>query len=76
MDSFRRLICCLVGGTVYIANSAILPTWSHALVGVFSGLIFIVAYWLIGKKLNMWIRFSISVAVAILAAAIVRLICV
>lgn len=73
MKNWNPIICSVLGALTYIVNSALLPTWSHALVGVFTGLIFIVVYWLISNKSKMWIRVSISVAVAIAAAAIVRI---
>lgn len=76
MKNWNPIIYSLLGGIIYIANSAIFPTWSHTLVGIFSALIFIAAYWLLGDKLKTWIRVSITAAVAVIAAAIVRLICV
>lgn len=73
MINWNGIICAILGALLYYINSEILSTWSHALVGLFSGLIFIVVYWLLGNKTKMWIRVAISVAVAIAAAAIVRL---
>lgn len=74
MKNWSPLIYCILGALAYIVNSDILPTWSHALVGVFSGLIFGLVYWLIGDKPKAWIRVSLSVVVAILAAIIVRIV--
>lgn len=73
MKNWNPVIFSVLGALAYIVNSALLPTWSHALVGVFTGLLFIAAYWLISNKSRMWVRVSISVAVAIAAAAIVRI---
>ena len=73
MKDWNPVICSVLGALAYIANSALLPSWSHTLVGVFTGLVFIAVYWLISNKSKMWIRVSISVAVAIAAAAIVRI---
>ena len=75
MKNWNPVVCSVLGALAYIANSALLPTWSHTLVGVFTGLIIFVACWLIGNKLKMWVRISISVAIAIAAAAIIRLVC-
>ncbi len=69
MKNWNPVICSVLGALAYIANSALLPT----LVGVFTGLIFIVVYWLISNKSKMWVRVSLSVAVAIAAAAIIRI---
>lgn len=76
MENWNSIICSVLGVSMYFVNSALLPTWSHALVGIFSGVICITAYWLIGDKLKMWIRIIVSVVVAIVAAAIVRIFCV
>lgn len=73
MKNWNPIICSVLGALTYIINSALLSTWSHALVGVFTGLIFIVVYWLISNKSKMWVRVSLSVAVAIAAAAIIRI---
>ena len=72
MKNWNPIICSALGALAYIVNSALLPTWSHTLVGVFTGLIFIAVYWLISNKSKTWVRVSISVAVAIAAAAITR----
>lgn len=73
MNNWNGIICALLGALVYMANSEILPTWSHTLVGIFSALILIAAYWLAGNRLKMWIRASIAAVVTILAAVIARL---
>ncbi len=72
MKNWNPIICSALGALTYIVNSALLPTWSHTLVGVFTGLILIAVYWLISNKSKTWVRVSISVAVAIAAAAITR----
>lgn len=74
MKNWSPLIYSILGALTYIVNSAILQTWSHTQVGVFSGLIVGVAYWLIGEKTKAWIRVCLSVVVAILAATIVGIV--
>ncbi|GEM_PF-1844439 len=76
MKNWNSIIFSVSIGVAYIVNSALLPTWSHTLVGVFTGLILGAGYWLTGNKLKMWIRILISVSVAIAAAAIVRIFCI
>lgn len=73
MENWNSIICSLVGALAYMANSLLLPNWSHALVGIFTGLIFIAVYWLIGNQSKIWFRVSISVAVAIAVATLVRI---
>lgn len=73
MENWSPLLYSALGALTYIANSELLPTWSHTLVGVFSGLTFGIAYWLIGNNLKMLSRVLISVAVTIAAAMIVRI---
>lgn len=62
----------LLGGLLYISVSAILPDWSHTLVGIFAGVVWYVVYLPLPKKLDMRIRVLISVAVVLLIAAIIR----
>lgn len=76
MKDWNPVISVVLGALGYTVNSALLPDWSHTLVGVFTGLIFFAAYWLIPDKLKMWIRVSISMAITIGAAAIVRFLCI
>ena len=76
MKNWKSIIFSVSIVVVYIVNSALLPTWSHTLVGVSICLILGAGYWLTGNKLKMWIRILISVAVAIAAAAIVRIFCI
>lgn len=71
MKNWNPIICSVLGALAYIANSALLPGWSHFLVGVFTGLVFVAAYWLVSSKLRVWIRVSIATAIAIGAGAIV-----
>ncbi len=71
MKNWNPIICSVLGALAYIANSALLPDWSHFLVGVFTGLVFVAAYWLVSSKLRVWIRVSIATAIAIGAGAIV-----
>lgn len=76
MKNWDPMLCSALGALAYAANSELLPTWSHTLVGAFTGFIFIAVYWLISNKLKIWVRVSISVVVAVAAAAIVRIIAV
>lgn len=73
MKNWNPMICSVLGALAYVANTALLPTWSHTLVGAFTGFIFIAVYWLISNKLKTGVRVSISVVVAVAAAAIVRI---
>lgn len=75
MTNRNPILCCILGALVCIVNSALLPTWSPTLVGVFSGLIMAAVYWFPGNRMKVWIRVSVSVAVAIAAAAIVGIFC-
>lgn len=72
MENWNSVLCAAAGGLLYIISSELLPEWSHWLVGIYAGVIFIAAYWIVPKKLKMWLRVSIAVAVAIAAAAIAR----
>lgn len=74
MKNLNYITGILLASLAYIANSALLPSWSHTLAGVFTGLIILVTYWIIGNKLKTWVRISISVAIAIATAAIIRII--
>lgn len=73
MKKWNPMLCIVLSGLAYIVNSELLPTWSHTLVGAFTGFIFIAVYWLISNRLKIWVRVSISVVVAIAVAAIVRI---
>ncbi len=74
MKNYNSIIGVLLASLAYIANSVLLPSWSHTLVGIFTGLIILVAYWLIGNKLKTWVRISISIAIAIATAVIIRIV--
>lgn len=69
---WKTLITCLVGALLYIAVSEILSNWSHILAGIFAGIVFIAIYCLLPKKLNLWIRVLVPIAVTILFAFIIR----
>lgn len=71
---WKTLITCLLGALLYIAVSEILSNWSHALAGIFAGIVFIANYCLMPKRLNLWIRVLVPIAVTILLAFIIRFI--
>lgn len=73
--NWNRIFYSVLGVLTYLATSALLPNWSHLLVGILTALLFLIPYWAIGNKLKMWIRVSISVTIAIVATAFVRLLC-
>ncbi len=76
MKNWNGIIYGLLGGVGYGVNSELLPTWSHILVGIFTALTVVAVYWPLSKNLKAWIRVSISVAVSIAVAALVRIFCV
>lgn len=76
MENWKGFVFGLLGAFSYIVNSILLPDWKHFLVGIFTGIILLVAYWITPKKLNIWLRAIISVAISIIAAAIVRFTCI
>lgn len=67
---WKTLITCLLGALLYIAVSEILSNWSHALAGI----VFIANYCIMPKRLNLWIRVLVPIAVTILLAFIIRFI--
>lgn len=73
MRNWNPFFYGVVGGIIYIINSALLPDWSHSLVGVFTGLVFISIIWLLHTNQKIWSRVLISAGITIIAAAIVRL---
>ena len=50
MKNYNSIIGVLLASLAYIANSVLLPSWSHTLVGIYTGLIILDAYCLIGNK--------------------------
>ena len=75
MRNRAPVIYGILGGITYIINSALLPDWSHWLVGLLTGLVFVTVYWLLPQKQNTWKRILISIACTIgvgIAVAIAR----
>lgn len=70
--NWRPFIYGILGALLYTAISAILPDWSHTLAGLFAGVVFLVVYLPLPKKLDMRLRVLISIAVVLLIAAIIR----
>lgn len=75
MKNLTTAVFCASGAVTYIINSELLPVRNHFLVGLFTGLSIAAAYWLLPKKLNIWIRIAGCVAFSVAAAAAVRYFC-
>lgn len=72
--NWKPFLYCIGGATLYFAISEILAEKSHILAGLFGGIVFLVTYCLVSKKLADWKRVSISYVITILIACIVRLV--
>lgn len=72
--NWHPFIYGILGALLYTAVSAILPDWSHILVGLFAGVVFLAVYLPLPQKMDIRLRVLIPIILVLLIAAIIRFI--